>query len=195
MDEKPSYRAWFQSIENPGERHELDEVVRLLGVLHELARLGCVTADAAQIQDRAALVSERAAEQAEQLADRLGVIDNIVFNDFVPDPQRLMQICDCICLTTYEETFGLVLPEAMRAGVAVIGSNAGGVPEIIDHQQTGLLFDSKDDESLYQQLLYYCQDPVRRDEIAQRGKQKADDMFDESRHFKQLESILQETVR
>jgi len=133
-------------------------------------------------------------EQLMQLAERLGVIDNIVFNDFVTDPQRLMQICDCICLTTYEETFGLVLPEAMRAGVAVIGSNAGGVPEIIDHQQTGLLFDSKDDESLYQQLLYYCQDPVRRDEIARRGKQKADQMFDEAAHFEKLDSILRETA-
>ena len=133
-------------------------------------------------------------EELIQLAERLGVIDNIVFNDFVTEPQRLMQICDCICLTTYEETFGLVLPEAMRAGVAVIGSNAGGVPEIIDHQQTGLLFDSKDDESLYQQLLYYYQDPARRNEIALQGKQKADEMFDETRHFEQLDSILQETA-
>jgi len=129
-----------------------------------------------------------------ELAQRLGVMDSIVFNDFVTDPQRLMQICDCICLTTYEETFGLVLPEAMRAGVAVIGSNAGGVPEIIDHQQTGLLFDSKDDESLYQQLLYYYEDPARREEIAQRGKQKADEIFDEATHFEQLDSILQETA-
>jgi len=133
-------------------------------------------------------------EELIQLAERLGVIDNIVFNDFVTDPQRLMQICDCICLTTYEETFGLVLPEAMRAGVAVIGSNAGGVPEIIDHQQTGLLFDSKDDESLYQQLLYYFEDPVRRAGIAQRGKHKADEMFDETRHFQALDSMLRETL-
>ena len=61
----------------------------------------------------------------QQHAESMGVANSIVFMDFVNDPQRLMQLCDCIVLTSFEETFGLVLPEAMRAGVAVIGSNKG----------------------------------------------------------------------
>jgi L-malate glycosyltransferase len=133
-------------------------------------------------------------EQLRLMAQNNGVADRIQFNDFVTHPQELMQICDCICLTTYEETFGLVLPEAMRAGVAVIGSDAGGVPEIIDHQKTGLLFRSKDEKSLYQQLAFYYQNPQERERIARQGKQKADDMFDETRHFSMLDNILTECV-
>jgi len=126
-----------------------------------------------------------------ELADTLGVGDSITFNDFVVKPQELMQICDCICLTTYEETFGLVLPEAMRAGIAVIGSNKGGVPEIIDHQETGLLFESKDENSLYQQIMYYLDNPEKRAQIAVDGKQKADAMFDNDEHFNKLAKILE----
>jgi glycosyltransferase involved in cell wall biosynthesis len=129
-----------------------------------------------------------------KLAESLGVIHDITFNDFVDNPQELMQICDCLCLTTYEETFGLVLPEAMRAGIAVIGSEKGGVPEIIDHQQTGLLFKSKDETSLYQQIMYYLDNPETRIRIAENGKQKADTMFDNDEHFKQLEAVLSEAV-
>ena len=133
-----------------------------------------------------------------KLAESLGVIHDITFNDFVDNPQELMQICDCLCLTTYEETFGLVLPEAMRAGIAVIGSDKGGVSEIIDHRETGLLFTSKDETSLYQQIMYYLDNPESRHMIAEKGKQKADSMFDNDEHFnklaKTLEAVLTDTV-
>jgi glycosyltransferase involved in cell wall biosynthesis len=128
------------------------------------------------------------------LADSLGVLDEIVFNDFVDNPQELMQICDCVCLTTYEETFGLVLPEAMRAGIAVIGSNSGGVPEIIDHHKTGLLFDSKDEQSLYQQISLLYNDSELKADLARQGKAKADELFDYDLHFNALENIFTEAV-
>ena len=124
------------------------------------------------------------------LADSHGVSDRITYNDFVTNPQELMQICDCLCLTTYEETFGLVLPEAMRAGIAVIGSDRGGVPEIIDHERTGLLFESMNEESLYQQVIRLYEDPELKAGLAEQGKEKADSVFDNDTHFDQLEKIL-----
>ena len=130
-----------------------------------------------------------------ELTESLGVRDNITFNDFVVDPQQLMQICDAICLTTYEETFGLVLPEAMRAGIAVIGSDKGGVPEIIDHMKTGLLFESKNEDSLYQQIACLYDDPALKQQLASEGRKKADSTFDNDLHFSQLETILSEVVK
>lgn len=129
-------------------------------------------------------------EVLENMAKKLGVAENIIFNDFVDNPQNLMQICDCVCLTSYEETFGLVLPEAMRAGIAVIGSNKGGVPEIIDHKITGLLFESRDEVSLHEQINYLYDNPVIKNEIARQGKLKADDVFNNDKHFLSLENIL-----
>jgi glycosyltransferase involved in cell wall biosynthesis len=129
------------------------------------------------------------------LAESLGVRDSIVFNDFVVNPQELMQICDGICLTTYEETFGLVLPEAMRAGIAVIGSDKGGVPEIIDHLKTGLLFESKNEASLYQQIARLYDDPALKQQLASEGRKKADSMFDNDQHFNKLETILSDVIK
>ncbi len=128
----------------------------------------------------------------EQLAAKLDVSDDIVFLDFIDNPQQSMQICDCICLASYEETFGLVLPEAMRSGIAVIGSNKGGVPEIIDHESTGLLFHSGDEHSLYQQLSTLYDNPDIKRRLANNGKTKADTAFNNDTHFHNLESILAE---
>ena len=125
-----------------------------------------------------------------QLATDKGIAENIIFMDFVPDPQRLMQLCDCIVLATYEETFGLVLPEAMRAGVAVIGSNSGGVPEIIKHGETGLLFDSGNASSLCEQIMLLAKDPEKRSKIAANGKQDADSRFNTDDHFSQLQQLI-----
>ncbi len=127
-------------------------------------------------------------------ASKLGVLDNIIFQDFTSDPQQLMQLCDCVILASGQETFGLVLPEAMRAGVAVIGSNSGGVPEIIDHKKTGLLFETKNANSLYQAIQMLYTNPELRNNLATNGKQKADSMFNEDKHFKILEQHLQNAI-
>lgn len=123
-------------------------------------------------------VSERGLEQA------------IVFKDFVDNPQALMRACDAVALTTVEETFGLVLVEAMRAGVAVVGSDRGGVPEIIDHGDTGLLFKSGDAADLADRLGVISHDSDLCARLALGGKEKADRLFDEADHFRELESLL-----
>ena len=131
-------------------------------------------------------------EQLRQLATEKGVLDNIIFNDFVDQPQQLMQICNCICLATYEETFGLVLPEAMRTGIAVIGSDSGGVPEIIDHDKTGLLFEAKNAHSLYLQIARLYSDPALTKTLATDGKRDADLRFNTEDHFSLLEKYITE---
>lgn len=129
-----------------------------------------------------------------QLATSLGVEHNVQFMDFVSEPQKLMQLCDCIALTSQEETFGLVLPEAMRCGVAVIGSNKGGVPEIITHEKTGLLFDSWDVSSLYNQIYRLYTDHELRKTLAENGKQEADRRFNTEDHFLALERHIKEAA-
>lgn len=129
-----------------------------------------------------------------QLASDKGVADKIRFMDFVSNPQQLMQLCDCVVLATYEETFGLVLPEAMRAGVAVIGSNSGGVPEIIDHLETGLLFESRNDEDLCRKISMLYKDPELKQRLARHGKESADHRFNTKTHFEKLENHIIECV-
>ncbi|MFO8024264.1 glycosyltransferase family 4 protein [Thiohalophilus sp.] len=117
--------------------------------------------------------------------------DLIYFKDFVDDPQLWMQICDVVVLASHGETFGLVLVEAMQAGIAVIGTNDGGVPEIIEHEKTGLLFQPGDSQGLAENILRLVEEPELRDKIARSGKAKADELFDYSSHFEKLGQYLE----
>ena len=102
-----------------------------------------------------------------------------------------MPCFDAVVLASKCETFGLVLPEAMRAGVAVVGSNCGGVPEIIEHDKTGLLFESENVEDLNRQLRKLIDEPEFCQKLAKAGKTDADERFSEEKHFQRLLEIFQ----
>ncbi len=116
--------------------------------------------------------------------------DNIRYLGFHNNPVSIMHCFDVVVLATRCETFGLVLPEAMRSGVCVIGTNCGGVPEIIIHGETGLLFKPEDAGDLGQKLETLIVDENYRNTMAKAGKQDADARFSEEQHFERLLQIF-----
>lgn len=121
----------------------------------------------------------------------VGLQQEIQFYGSHKNPVEIMSAFDVVVLATKQETFGLVLIEAMRNGVAVIGTNAGGVPEIIDDGKTGLLFEPEDAAGLEQCLLQLIQDTQLRESLATAGKQKADTQFSQQQHYDRLIELMQ----
>lgn len=121
--------------------------------------------------------------------------ENICFIDFIPTPLAVLPCFDALALTTHSETFGLTLIEAMSAGVATIGSNAGGVVEIIDDNKTGLLFESGNSDSLAEKIQLYLEQPEQRQQYALAGQAKAREKFSKQKHFAQLLKIYGEVVK
>ncbi len=76
------------------------------------------------------------------------------------------------------EGIPVVLMEAMASGVPVISSRISGIPELVDHEQNGLLIPPRDPEALADalQLLYY--DPSARNRLGTRGREKVAAEFD-----------------
>ena len=130
-------------------------------------------------------------QQLKNQVDLSGLSGSIVFKGFVDNPQRWMQACDLIALASKEETFGLVLAEAMHAGMPVIGTNSGGVPEIIEHGETGLLFEFGDAAGMAKCILDLKNDEEKRNTFANLGQQKAQRLFTVESHYRVLREILQ----
>ncbi len=91
----------------------------------------------------------------EDLRDRRGLRDNVVFLGARNDIPELMSICDMLVLPSHDavETLPLVLLEAMAAGIPVIASAVGSVPEIITHGRNGLLIPPADGKALADAIL------------------------------------------
>jgi len=123
-----------------------------------------------------------------------GLQDKMLFLGFVDEPRCLMQACDVLVLATIEETFGLVLIEAMSVGTPVIGSNRGGVPEIIEDKYTGLLFESCDSQSLFEALETLYLNPEQAKAYASQACIKVQEKFDANTHIQTLLNTLKEVA-
>ncbi len=113
-------------------------------------------------------------EQLEQAILHHNLHERSFIIDPVPHEQvaGLINNIDILVLPSYDtphwrEQFGHVIVEAMACGVAVIGSNAGEIPYVIDI--FGLIFEQKNTQSLLAQLKTLMQDDGLRQALGQQG--------------------------
>ena len=97
------------------------------------------------------------------------------------DVPRLLAASDIVLLTSVSEGIPLTLIEAMAAGRPVVSTRVGGVAEVADDGQTGLLAPAGDDTVLAEHILRLADDPGRRDRMGRTGRRRAEDLFSERR--------------
>jgi L-malate glycosyltransferase len=76
---------------------------------------------------------------ARRVAAQLGVGDRVQYLGAQEDVVPLLSIADLFLLPSEQESFGLAALEAMACAVPVVTSNAGGLPEVIEHGRSGFL--------------------------------------------------------
>ncbi len=81
--------------------------------------------------------------------------------------QKIMSGCDLCVLPSRIESFGLTIAEAMAAGIPVISTKAGAIPEILKDGETGILVPSEDIEALRKAIIYALKN---RDKMQNRAK-------------------------
>jgi glycogen synthase len=85
------------------------------------------------------------AELAER-AQAFGVADLVHFAGFVPAEElaQLLQAASCVVIPSFYEPFGIVALEALAAGAPLVAARTGGMAEVLDHADAGLLFPAGD---------------------------------------------------
>ena len=110
--------------------------------------------------------------RAEARCRELDLTQDVVFLGKVKNPIEPLLISDLLLLPSETESFGLVALEAMAAGVPVVSSNVGGLPEVNVQEETGFLRDVGDVEGMAQDALKVLSDGALRG-FKQRAKARA----------------------
>jgi len=162
----------------------------LVDAIHRLVDSGC-DIQAVLIGD---VLDHRYHDELQSRINRDGLAGRVHFAGHMPEIRRNLTAFDTIVVASRAEHFGLVLIEAMHAGVAVIGSDAGGVPEIVEHGVSGLLHRPYDASDLADQIALLYHDASMRYSLAHAGRQVARERFSEACHFDELDRLLRETL-
>jgi glycosyltransferase involved in cell wall biosynthesis len=107
-----------------------------------------------------------------------GVVVHRNLDNNTPELRRLYQESDAFVLPTLADCFGNASLEAMAAGLPVITTAMGGIPDIVEHGTTGYLLPPHDGRQLGEALLRVVDDASHRQGLGAAGRQRAVARFD-----------------
>jgi len=120
--------------------------------------------------------------------------ENLRLLGFRTDIPNIMRTIDLLVLPSWWEGFGIVLIEALAAGKPCITTNVSSMPEIVSHNETGLIVPPKSVAALYGAIKKLIAQPELRQEMGQRGRQVVQQKFTLQTMVDQYEALFYQLV-
>ncbi len=112
-------------------------------------------------------------ERARLQAVELGIGEKVKFLGKTPEVERILCLSDLFLLPSEKESFGLAALEAMAAGVPVISSNTGGLPEVNVLGLTGYTAEVGDTETMSRLAIDLLQNEAELEQLRAQARQQA----------------------
>jgi glycosyltransferase involved in cell wall biosynthesis len=130
----------------------------------------------------------------QQEVQALGLGDSVVFAGWQPDIWRWLAQLDIFVQPSLAEGFGMASLEAMAAGLPVLGTSVGGLPELIEHGRTGYVVRPAEPEALAARLRDLVQNADRRRTMGIAGQARAREHFSVERMTRSLTQIYDQLL-
>ncbi len=136
---------------------------------------------------------------AEWLVHDLGIQGRVHFLGKQDKVNKLLPLADLILMPSQLESFGLAALEAMACKVPAIATRVGGVPELIDDNETGLLFDVGDVDGMAEGAISLLKDQARLQQMRDAARRAAQKRFCSTlvlpQYVKYYEAVLGQTPK
>ena len=131
------------------------------------------------------------------LAARLGVENSVRFVGKQPQSQirDYLSVADLFLLPSQTESFGLSALEAMACEVPVIATRVGGVPEVVEEDGCGYMFDIGDVDRMAETAIRVLSDDSLRERLGRRGREIAVTRFTTDQIIPQYEALYQAVIK
>jgi glycosyltransferase involved in cell wall biosynthesis len=133
-------------------------------------------------------------EELFRLAEDLRVRERVLFLGFRPDAQALIKMMDVVAVPSVSEGTPLVVLEAMAAGVPVVASAVGGIPDQIRPGHEGILVPPGDTDALARALIKVLRDPELAQHMGEAGRLRAGTEFSHENMVRKVEAIYRDAL-
>ncbi|KIL75112.1 Glycosyl transferase, group 1 family protein [Bacillus badius] len=124
-----------------------------------------------------------------KLVSELQLEGSVLFLGKQDNLEELYALSDLLLLLSEKESFGLVLLEAMACGVPCIGTNVGGIPEVIEHGRNGFTSELGDIESMTAQALQLLTDEEFYQKASEQALKTVQTRFDSQKIVHEYETL------
>ena len=132
---------------------------------------------------------------ASAMASEMGLSDKVFFTGIVDEVSSVLKDADILLLPSEVESFGLVALEAMAAGVPVVASDVGGLPEVISHGESGFLAPLADVNKMAEYVLHILKDGRGYNKFSDAAKRIACDRFHYNSIVAQYEELYRRAIK
>ncbi len=135
-------------------------------------------------------------DHLQRQARMLGIGDRCTFTGFMveEDLDRFQAIADCAVFPSLYEPFGIVALESFAARVPLVVSDAGGLPEVVRHRETGIVTERGNVDSLAQGIMDVLENRVDTQRLVQRAYAELAQQFSWAKLAKQTEKSYQNVL-
>jgi glycosyltransferase involved in cell wall biosynthesis len=134
-------------------------------------------------------------EHVRRLVDDLELDGAITFTGHVTNALPYIALMDVLVSVLATEAFGIVLLEAIAQGVVVVAATGGGPAEIVEHEQSGLLVNSGDPETVADAVERVVLDEDLRRRLVRGGRERYMERFTADKMAAALHEKLEELKR
>jgi glycosyltransferase involved in cell wall biosynthesis len=125
----------------------------------------------------------------------LGLEDSVKLMGKVSDALAFISNLDILIVPSFDEAFPTVILESFSVGTPVIASNVGGIPEMIDNETTGLLFERGNSKNLVEVILKLKSQPILLKQLSENGLHVFTSKFDRLTTNKEVATHLTDLIR
>jgi L-malate glycosyltransferase len=130
-----------------------------------------------------------------KLVKKLNIEDKVLFLGKQDSVEELYSISDLMLLLSEKESFGLVALEAMACGVPCIGTNVGGIPEVIDHGLSGYICELGDIEDMSEKAIDLLQNSMKHQQFSEASVSLVREKFQATTIVKQYEDLYKSLLQ
>ncbi len=132
--------------------------------------------------------------QVEREAAQLSVESMIEWEGRRTDIADIMTALDVFVLPSFEESFSLVVAEAMAAGLPVVATSVGGIPECVSAGETGLLVPPANDDALASAVIGLLRDTALRHRFGEAGRKRVRELFSPETQVPRIEAAFAQAL-
>lgn len=134
-------------------------------------------------------------QRLEDQAKNLNIHPAVIFTGTRRDIPEILSLMDVFVLPSHtREGLGIAIIEAMAAERSVVATDIGGIPEVVNNSETGLLVPPGDPKALSKAIIELLQDPSRAKTMGEKGRIRVKEKFTVKKMLSEIENVYQSLV-